>query len=107
MNFVEMEKPHRDTAVRHTDPITVQAVPILRVTYPLVMLEMVVPEYIIIVIMPAEPIEAPNSPYIEGQAAPRTESGRPSDMNAIYMRTSRKDAISLKDLYHSKIVNPS
>ena len=94
MKLSAVEKPHIETAVRATDIITIQAVPSFFSRYPIAKLETAVPEYIIIVMIPALPMDVPRPSYIDGQAAPRIESGSPSDMNAMYIITSRSDAIS-------------
>ena len=44
--------------------------------------------------MPAEPSGTPNDLYIDGQAAPSTESGNPSEMNAIYIKISSRKYMS-------------
>jgi len=61
----------------------------------LAMLEIIVPEYISIVMIPADPSGTPNDLYIEGHAAPKTESGSPNEMNAMYINMrSRKYMIA-------------
>lgn len=76
-------------AVSATDSTNTYPVPSLRIILSLAMLEIIVPEYISIVIMPAEPSGTLNVLNIDGQAAPKTESGKPNEMNAIYIRMSR------------------
>ena len=45
--------------------------------------EIIVEPAIIIVIIPAYPTGTPRTSNIEGQAAPKTESGKPSEIKAI------------------------
>ena len=45
-------------------------------------LDMMVPKQMIMETIPARETGTPSSPYIDGQAAPRRESGRPRLMNA-------------------------
>lgn len=76
-------------AVSATDSTNTYPVPSLRIILSLAMLEIIVPQYISIVIMPAEPSGILNVLNIDGQAAPKTESGKPNEMNAIYIRMSK------------------
>ena len=52
-------------------------VPIFRVRRSLIRLEMMVPAAMVMEMAPAQETGTPNSGCMEGQAAPRRESGRP------------------------------
>ena len=72
-----MEKPRMAAAVRATLKAVIFPAPSLRVIFSLCRLETMVPAEIIMEMMPAQETGTPNWGYMESQADPRSESGRP------------------------------
>ena len=74
---MDTEKPNSAKAVRNTLTIVTPLVLNVLINLSDKKLEQMVPPAIIIEIMPAAAIGAPNSKRIDGQAEPNKESGKP------------------------------
>ena len=77
-----MRKPRRAAAVAATLAAVTLPGPNRLVSRLLWRLDTIVPKQMIMETIPARETGTPSSPYIDGQAAPRRESGRPRLMNA-------------------------
>ena len=72
-----MEKPNRAAAVMPTLTAVTFPAPRARVSRSLWRLETMVPPETTMDTIPAKDTGTPNCPYMDGQAAPSRESGRP------------------------------
>ena len=77
-----IEKPARAAAVRPTLRAVTLPAPSRLVSRSLIKLETMVPPEISMEITPAQDMGTFSCPYMEGQAEPRRESGRPRLMKA-------------------------